>query len=1312
MLRLYDLDSNEKCILRNEGKYIQGEASNIIFNFEISGLKELGFVLPLYYIHDGIKTENERWSYMHSEMLVRYDNGTVIDWFKIKSMEDVRSNGKLTSNVQCKHISYDLSKKGFDKDFSSDINQDICSAPTQIMTAILEDTGWTLGTVDATLNTKIRTFNMGSQSNTLEMLNKVAELFEGYLRFNGDAKTVDLLLDVGDANGQASFRYKKNLKSISRVSNTENLVTRLYAYGGEDEYGTIGISEINTVNKQPFVQNFDYFVDAGLLSLSATPIYVQYNADMLDVNNRILALSILIQNEEANIIDEQSLLETKNLEKAAVNSLIDEIDGKLKTFVPGSDDYVDLQAERVLYVAQLDVILTQIVNLTATVAEYQGIVDDYNEDLDVLLVEKEGYETQFKSDYADYLFDGKWQDSSYTDAQVGLESLEVGDAYGGGIVAYIYQPEDSEYIEGKTGGIISSVSDQSAGIFWHSGRDYIRVTDTDIGSGNNNTKKIIATYGEENNAARKFYNLVLNGYLDWHLPSYDELNKLYLAKSAIGGFSASAYWSSSEDAAYPGKAWSQNFSTGARTLAYKEKTYKVRGIRNFSVDTSSLTAHTELYDDAVTLLEKSCYPTLTYSMSIADLSKLTGMSLDSFELGDRVFVYDELLKINTSLKITKIQKNIDKPADTQVEISTVNSVFQDLFKSIAKSSTTLSNSKDTWDRTKTAIDAGGNINSTSLQNTVTDNGLNIPIGTGNSGTVGANGISFENPLHSPLLTKLDGGNIQVSVDSGVTWKPLFLLYNDDGTNRIGIDLGLYARGGSLDVSQVSIYGGSDNTNFYWNKYGLNAADPLDPLNKYIIFNKDGLMATKDNGVTSTFNLQSNGDFSMIGTLQVGSYLGATPITSINSDIYELVDFFNNTYPGDIQDIYDQLDGVVDTYFMSGTPTLSNPPADEWISDSLKNEHRGDIYYNIDTGLAYRFISDDAATPTFSWLQIADTDFGLALEAASNAQETADGKMRVFVAEPYTPYAVGDLWCGDDSSELMRCNFTRLTGAYNASDWELATKYDNTVTTINDGIITTGTIQLSDGIDTKAGMTGATEGDDSTRIWAGATYDTRNTAPFRVTQGGDIIATSGFIGGWQLYPFSMYYDADTGASSSGMASLDYPFYAGSSYANRYTAPFRVYKDGSVTAESISITGDSTLDLLGSAIIGESLSFRFEDEPEEFWATFVKIPVENGGGFGIWSPLGLSLGTREAAIEFGETGSVGIDCNELGFFVKTPIAQQSLTILGSKTTTETADATYSSNEVNMLNHLKKDMQTLYTKVNGIMNKLIDYGLFYEL
>ncbi len=73
--------------------------------------------------------------------------------------------------------------------------------------------------------------------------------------------------------------------------------------------------------------------------------------------------------------------------------------------------------------------------------------------------------------------------------------------------------------------------------------------------------------------------LVLNGYSDWHLPTEEELNALYinLKKHGVGGFANSKYWSSTE---YNNSSASgQNFSGGGH-YGYNYK-YFVRAVRAF-----------------------------------------------------------------------------------------------------------------------------------------------------------------------------------------------------------------------------------------------------------------------------------------------------------------------------------------------------------------------------------------------------------------------------------------------------------------------------------------------------------------------------------------------------------------------------------------------------------------------------------------------------------------------------------------------------------------------------------------------------------
>lgn len=145
--------------------------------------------------------------------------------------------------------------------------------------------------------------------------------------------------------------------------------------------------------------------------------------------------------------------------------------------------------------------------------------------------------------------------------------------------------------------------------------------------------------------------------------------------------------------------------------------------------------------------------------------------------------------------------------------------------------------------------------------------------------------------------------------------------------------------------------------------------------------------------------------------------------------------------------------------------------------------------------------------------------------SAEVRHKIDEKKRVFVSTPYTPYEIGDLWI--DGKVLKRCKVTRLQGTYNEGDWVLGVSYDNTKTTIDGGLVTSGTIQVAgDNTSILAGMTGKGTVADSIRFWAGAAFNDRANAPFRVQQDGTtymtkanvsgvIDAQTGSIGGFEI-----------------------------------------------------------------------------------------------------------------------------------------------------------------------------------------------------
>ena len=127
------------------------------------------------------------------------------------------------------------------------------------------------------------------------------------------------------------------------------------------------------------------------------------------------------------------------------------------------------------------------------------------------------------------------------------------------------------------------------------------------------------------------------------------------------------------------------------------------------------------------------------------------------------------------------------------------------------------------------------------------------------------------------------------------------------------------------------------------------------------------------------------------------------------------------YVGEMKlEIEEQLDGKIETYYQ-----MSDPSKD-WDTSDLKEKHKGDIWYDELNNVTYRWDGS-------SWLKLTDAD-------AELAKILADSKAKVFTTTPIPPYNKGDLWVQGSDGDIMRCNTTKTTGSYVASDWVKASKY--------------------------------------------------------------------------------------------------------------------------------------------------------------------------------------------------------------------------------------------------------------------------------
>lgn len=319
------------------------------------------------------------------------------------------------------------------------------------------------------------------------------------------------------------------------------------------------------------------------------------------------------------------------------------------------------------------------------------------------------------------------------------------------------------------------------------------------------------------------------------------------------------------------------------------------------------------------------------------------------------------------------------------------------------------------------------------------------------------------------------------------------------------------------------------------------------------------------------NAQLSGFATSLGLLQGATGANAGSIQTL----FDTIDAQGNR----INSLESQIDGQIVTHYFEGTPTLVNLPAGEWLTDAVRDEHIDDLYYDRLTYKAYRFAKNGGV---YSWVEVLDERVSQALALAAKAQDTADGKRRVFYSSvsfptPVTPYEKGDLW--SDGSNLRIARNTKLTGAYQAGDWELATYYDNTVTAINGGVVTSGLIQLAGSLgQILAGISGIGNEDNSVRFWAGGATENRAIANWRVWQNGVTQTKTRF----EIVNQQEVVQGGITGRSSGL-NTEIGFWLGTNFENRGSAPTRGDYNGKMYLKDAEI-GDWKIS--GSGLVNDN------------------------------------------------------------------------------------------------------------------------------
>ena len=174
-------------------------------------------------------------------------------------------------------------------------------------------------------------------------------------------------------------------------------------------------------------------------------------------------------------------------------------------------------------------------------------------------------------------------------------------------------------------------------------------------------------------------------------------------------------------------------------------------------------------------------------------------------------------------------------------------------------------------------------------------------------------------------------------------------------------------------------------------------------------------------------------------------IGGRPIGQALEDVKDYADKnladYADSVSKDLSSLQSQVDGQVEDWYYDYEPSMQNYPASEWTTTEERRKHIGDRFFWKSKGYAYRFMEDNGI---WGWILLQDTDITKAMQAATEAQDTADGKRRVFVTTPQPPYDIGDLWTNGE--DILTATVARDKGSvYVSSDWRKLNHYtDDTV----------------------------------------------------------------------------------------------------------------------------------------------------------------------------------------------------------------------------------------------------------------------------
>jgi hypothetical protein len=387
-----------------------------ILKLSLGRLNEISFTIPYKIEKNHELVDNPIVSLIRNRFLLKVKWNHISEWFIINEISDSVDDSSEGLVVHAFSLGNELKDKLIEQ-----LQKDSLT-PQQVLTEALLFTNWSVGTIDAKISNKYRSFDI-TETTVLDFLFTIADTYGVLLVFDSENKKVNLVHpDNYKINRGFKLAYGQYLKSLTRDSNSDDMTTQLIVTGKDG----LSINRINPTGASS-IESFSYFM---------------YPFER-DTNRNVIQSSHFMSDELCHaILDYEALVESK---KGEFSSLLDQLNTKQTLKTTKDNELFNLKTDLQIILDSIEVRKSAsqdysdlIVSRDAKQTEVNNKQNEINviqTDIDGLYVSMDSIKSQLSipnnftpeliQERNDYIITKKWSDENYIDDQELYDDAKV-----------------------------------------------------------------------------------------------------------------------------------------------------------------------------------------------------------------------------------------------------------------------------------------------------------------------------------------------------------------------------------------------------------------------------------------------------------------------------------------------------------------------------------------------------------------------------------------------------------------------------------------------------------------------------------------------------------------------------------------------------------------------------------------------------------------------------------------------------------------------------------------------------------------------